>query len=122
VRLIDATSDGESDGPTLAPRRASLLTRFLETDNALRGVNGGRQIAYQNVNRYLDNTAFIGLVADAWVGTTMSQSSVLETVIREVIASGRTVAIAVKVGTDGTDEAALDAPPLPPSLAEEMSS
>src|SRR5665213_553186 len=91
--------------------------RLIEADDALRGPRGGRQITYRNVSRYLDNSGFVSLVANAWIGTTMSQTAVLEAVVREVIASVRTVAIAVKTvdtsdtpETDDTDEYdALDA-------------
>lgn len=78
--------------------------RLVEADDGLKGPKGGRQIRYRNVGRYLDNTQFVILVANAWVGTTISQSALLEAVVREVIASGRTVAIAVKTDT------ALDTP------------
>jgi hypothetical protein len=70
--------------------------RFIEADEALKGSGGGRQVTYRNVARYLDNSDFVKLVANAWIGTTAAQSAVLEKVIREVIESGRTVAIAVK--------------------------
>jgi hypothetical protein len=42
------------------------------------------------------NDVFISLVAGAWVGTTVPQSTVLERVIREVIEEGKTVMFAVK--------------------------
>ena len=73
--------------------------RLIEVDNALKGPKGGRQVTYRNVSRYLDNSGFINLVANAWIGTTISQTAVLEAVIREIIASGRTAAIAVKTET-----------------------
>jgi hypothetical protein len=73
--------------------------RLIESDNALKGPRGGRGVSYRNIGRYFDNSRFVNLVANAWIGTTISQSALLEAVIREVIASGRTVAIAVKTDT-----------------------
>ena len=45
---------------------------------------------------HFDNTAFAHLVASGWIGTTASQTAVLDAVIREILATGRTVTIAVK--------------------------
>ena len=61
-----------------------------------RGSKGGARITYSNVGRYLDNTNFIALVANAWVGTTVKQSEILETAIRATLESGKAVALAVK--------------------------
>lgn len=76
--------------------------RFLETDSDVIGKKGGRVITYENIGRYFDNTSFIGLVSNAWIGTTEAQSLVLEDVIKAVIESGRTVTIAVKIPLNKT--------------------
>lgn len=60
------------------------------------GTRGRRVVSYRNVGRHLDNSAFVRLVADAWVGTTIEQSGVLERIIREVLETGCTVTFAVK--------------------------
>jgi hypothetical protein len=70
--------------------------RLTENDTALQGSRGGRLLTYKNVGRYFDNSSFISLVANAWVGTTISQSATLEPIIREIIESGRAVAVAIK--------------------------
>jgi hypothetical protein len=70
--------------------------RLIEADETMVGKRGGRQVSYDNVGRYLDNSSFVSLVANAWIGTTTPQSEVLEQLIRDVMASGRTVALAVK--------------------------
>ncbi|MGE5502252.1 MAG: hypothetical protein ACM33T_15190 [Solirubrobacterales bacterium] len=70
--------------------------RFVAADPALIGPRGGRRLTFENAGRYLDNTSFLSLVAKAWIGTTPNQSAVLETAIRAIIQSGRTVALAVK--------------------------
>ena len=68
----------------------------LAVDNSLKGPKGGRRLAYSNVGRYFDNTSFASMVKGAWVGTTISQSQVLEKWIRKVIFSGRSLVFAVK--------------------------
>lgn len=60
------------------------------------GQKGGRGITFDNVGRYMDNTTFINLVANAWIGTHKDQSALLESAIRDTVASGRAVVLAVK--------------------------
>jgi ABC-type cobalamin transport system ATPase subunit len=48
------------------------------------------------VGRYLTNGAFAELVAGGWIGTTAAQTEILDRVIREIVASGRAVIVAVK--------------------------
>lgn len=94
----------------------------LEIDENLKGPKGGRRLAYSNVGRYFDNTSFATMIKGAWVGTTISQSKLLEDWMKDVISSGRSVTFAVKIdkpdpdgdmsvthdqpnlGTDGLDE------------------
>ena len=72
--------------------------RLLETDPILVGPKGGRRITFENVRRYLDNTSFVALMSKGWIGTTPTQSQLLENIIRVVIQSNRTLTIAVKTG------------------------
>jgi hypothetical protein len=72
------------------------LWRSLSNDPVTEGPRGGRVVSYDNVGRRLTNTEFIALVANAWVGTTVPQSSLLEMVIREVVGTGKTVTFAIK--------------------------
>lgn len=69
---------------------------LLEKSPTSIGKHGGRGITYANVERYFDNTSFIMLVRDAWVGTTPAQSSILQDAIRATLESGRAVVIAVR--------------------------
>jgi hypothetical protein len=68
---------------------AAAAGRFL-------GPKGGSLITYENAGRRINNTEFVGLVANAWVGTTITQSTVLEKVVREVLSTGKTVTFAIK--------------------------
>ena len=75
-----------------------------ETDQGLVGPRGGRRLTYQTVGRYFNNTSFVTLVANAWVGTTHTQSAVLKEVIRTIIESGKAVAVAVKTDDPDPDD------------------
>ena len=70
--------------------------RRLVLDDATKGPRNGRLVTFENVGRKLSESEFILLVAGAWVGTAASQSSLLEQVVREVIESGKAVALAVR--------------------------
>lgn len=72
--------------------------KTLADDKVLtKGPRGGQRITYQNVKRYLDNTEFINFVAKAWVGTNAKQSSHLKSLVMQVMRTGRSVALAVKI-------------------------
>jgi hypothetical protein len=73
----------------------------IEAHPALLGPRGGQKLTYKNVGRYFDNTSFIHLVSNAWIGTTLTQSAILRVVIRNSLESGKAIAVAVK--TDNTD-------------------
>lgn len=70
--------------------------RRLEGDPAIKGTKDGRAVTYDNVGRYFSNTSFADLIAGGWIGTTGAQTDFLDPLIREIVASGRTVTIAVK--------------------------
>lgn len=70
--------------------------KLLEVAPVIVGPQGGRSVTYENSGRYLDNSAFITVVAKAWVGSTPAQSAILGAVIREILETGKALAIAVK--------------------------
>ncbi|MBY5747439.1 hypothetical protein HFO28_28245 [Rhizobium leguminosarum] len=72
------------------------LWKALATSSRLKGPRGGNILTYKNVGRRLGATEFVTLVAGSWVGTTITQSASLETMIRSVLESGRTVTFAIK--------------------------
>lgn len=57
----------------------------ISNHESMNGPKGGKRIAYSNVRRYFDNTAFLTLACDAWVGTTIPQSEQLEVLIRSTL-------------------------------------
>lgn len=87
--------------------------KVLAIHPSLKGPRDGLRVTYENVGRHFDNTDFIKLVAKAWVGTNVNQSSVLKDVIREVIETGKAVAIAVKANTAVNRDAPQAVRPLP---------
>jgi len=82
--------------------------KLLENNPGIKGPKGGLRITYENAKRHFDNTAFTTVVSKAWVGTTPSQSQVLQDVIRTTLETGKAVAIAIKPkkssGPTGDDE------------------
>ena len=82
----------------------------LVVDPNIFGPRGGRAVTFDNVGRYLNNTSFSELVASGWIGTTVPQTAILDSVIRDIVATGRTVTIAVKRNLSPEEQAArLDA-------------
>ena len=62
----------------------------------LKGSKGGSLLTFQNVGRRINNSEFVDLVSGSWVGTSIEQSAMLCRLIREVIASGKTMTFAFK--------------------------
>ncbi len=70
--------------------------KLLEVDPAIDGPRGGCRVTYENTGRYFNNSAFVSLVARAWVGTTPAQSAILGKAIRGTLEEGKAIALAVK--------------------------
>lgn len=68
---------------------------LISESEHVRGSRGGRFISYSNVRRYLDNSSFASVAANAWVGTTITQSEELATLIRSSLEMGRSIVFAV---------------------------
>jgi len=62
----------------------------------LKGAKGGSLLTFQNVGRRINNSEFVGLVSGSWVGTSIEQSAILGQLMRDVLASGKTVTFAIK--------------------------
>jgi hypothetical protein len=70
--------------------------RRLEVDDSIKGTFNGLGITFDNAGRHFNNTSFAEMVANGWIGTTSSQTAILDPVIRQSLESGRAVTIAVK--------------------------
>lgn len=91
------------------------LWKRADAAGKLKGSKGGNVLTYENVGRRINNSEFVGLVAGSWVGTSIEQSAILGPLIRQVLASGKTVTFAIKhvvpgvghlgvIADDGGDE------------------
>jgi hypothetical protein len=72
------------------------LWKSLASDPVTKGARGGRVLTYRNAGRWLSNSHFVALAGHAWIGTSTSQSALLERIIRTVLETGRTVTFAVE--------------------------
>jgi hypothetical protein len=70
-------------------RRAHLYGRF-------KGRRGANVITFENVGRRINNSEFVNLVSGAWVGTSIEQSSIIGSLIRKILTTGKTVTLAIK--------------------------
>jgi hypothetical protein len=60
----------------------------------LKGPHGGKVLTYENVGRWLNNSAFVGLVERSWVGAHGRTSQQLETVLRRSLAAKHSLILA----------------------------
>ena len=72
------------------------LWKRADAAGRLRWSKGGNVLTFANVGRRITNSEFVGLVSGSWVGTSIEQSAILGPLIREVLASGKTVTFAIK--------------------------
>jgi len=72
------------------------LWKRTEAAGRLKGSKGGNVLTFHNVGRRINNSEFVGLVSGSWVCTSIEQSAILGPLIREVLASGKTVTFAIK--------------------------
>jgi hypothetical protein len=84
--------------------------RRLEIDPGIEGKKDGRAVTFENAGRYFNNTSFAELVAQGWIGTTGTQTDVLDKLIRDIVESGRTVTIAVKREITPQERIQIDGP------------
>jgi hypothetical protein len=83
------------------------LWKCTEVAGWLKGTKGGNLLTFDNVGRRINNSEFVGLVTGSWIGTSIEQSAILRLLIREVLASGKTVTFAIKHVTPSTAEEGL---------------
>jgi len=68
---------------------------MLVNSNSVKGPREGIGITYDNVGRYLNNTLFIELVQNGWIGSKGIASTVLVELIRELLGMDRSAIIAI---------------------------
>lgn len=72
------------------------LWKRADATGKLKGTRKGKVLTFENVGRRINNSEFVNLVAGAWVGTSIEQSSILAPLIRKVLESGKTMTLAIK--------------------------
>lgn len=70
--------------------------KLCMSDPTMVGPRKGKKLTYDNVRRYMGNSEFVHVVSKAWVGTSITQSAVLEKIIKDSLESGKAVTIAIK--------------------------
>lgn len=69
--------------------------KLIKDHESMKGPKGGKRISYRNVRRYLDNSSFITIASQAWIGSNIEQSKELAALIRSILEGGRAVVFAV---------------------------
>lgn len=93
-RLVDHSSQDLIRGMYIPLEYFDLLAG----SGKLAGPRGGQSISWHSAGRWLDNTTFVHLVADAWIGTYGSASRHIADVIRGGLRIGRAVVVAIEEG------------------------
>ena len=70
--------------------------KLLQSDKTISGPRGGKVISFENVGRYFDNTNFKTIIAGVWIETNQNQSNILENIIKDILANGKTAVVAIK--------------------------
>ncbi len=86
-----ARADGLVRGLTISLEH---LTHFLSLDES-RGEQGGRRVGYTNCPRYLNNTQFVELARDGWIGCDRSGYEFVKGILEAGEAGGRLAMFAV---------------------------
>lgn len=68
----------------------------LVKDPSTLGPKKGRLVTSENVGRRISDDGFVTLIAGGWVGTSPSQSAVLEKLVRAILVSGKAVVFAIE--------------------------
>jgi hypothetical protein len=74
------------------------LEYFDACEPTARGPRGGRAYGYSTLPRHLNNTHFIGLVQDGWIGSSGALSDELRTLVESLVEGGRSVLLASGTG------------------------
>jgi len=77
------------------------LEYFDACEPTARGPRGGRAYGYSTIPRHLNNTQFIDLVQDGWIGSSGALSDELQALVESLIERGRSVLLASGSGVRG---------------------
>lgn len=104
VKLCDASAQVESPMELI---KGMYLAReyFQELLASLKGPRGGVLLGYENVPRHVNNTTFIQLVKDGWIGTRGTGTVGLERVVADVLRSRRALVLGIAIETPSSSTA-----------------
>jgi len=68
--------------------------KMLLSSNDILGERGGKKISYSNVSRYLNNTLFVELVQNGWIGSQLSNTDIITEQIQHSISGGKSIILA----------------------------
>lgn len=91
----DARDDALVAGITMGH---SFLKRFLALPEA-RGKHGGHRVGYNNCPRYLNNSQFVDLAREGWIGCDQRGYDLISDVIKAGAEGGRSAMLAVIAGS-----------------------
>jgi hypothetical protein len=69
---------------------------LLLASPATEGPRGGRIVTYDNAERYMDNSLFVRLVEDGWIGTGPIEESDLSALVAAGLEGDRSIIIATE--------------------------
>ncbi|MFD1528940.1 hypothetical protein [Pseudonocardia aurantiaca] len=92
VKLCDSDARVENSQDLV---KGMYLAReyFEELLATLKGPRKGPRLGYDNVPRHINNTTFIQLVKDGWIGTRGTATRQLEDIVREVLQNRRVLVL-----------------------------
>ena len=67
-----------------------------------KGSRGGTQITYKNTDRHFNNTSFIYLVKDGWIGSPVNAEPQLSKLLQDCIEGNKSVIYAVETDNNGS--------------------
>lgn len=67
---------------------------MLLSDDSTKGERGGRLVSYNNAQRYLNNTLFIQLFQDGWIGSQIEDTEMITKLIQEALDGKNSVVLA----------------------------
>jgi hypothetical protein len=75
------------------------LWKLLLSDNSTDGPKGGKHLNFKNC-RYLNNTQFINLTQNGWIGSKIEDSTILTDIIKSSMESNKSIILAKYEATD----------------------
>jgi hypothetical protein len=90
AEVIDLTSTDMIKGMYIPLDYWELLLKSPKTV----GPKGGKQLTFDNVERYFNNTLFVELVQAGWIGSKLMQTAALTDLVRSAIKNNKSVILA----------------------------